>query len=297
MGFATQMECRDSDCLYLLEIHVLRGWREQGLGTRLLNIIKQHACAHKGRLSLTAMDSNDIAIRWYLRQGFVPQLKSAEMYTIFDWNDEVQTTSAAQYAEEVGDYVRQNSLRLSPIENRYMSSSEALVQLQLELCRTSGFKLNCLAFSVMIVSKAIGSTRMDQVGAQARSDLERRLTHEVILERLPSAAETESGGNDVWWAGNTRASLKRIFENSDCMNEAHVHGFSNRLEQTIVTIDVRKPAVVLTKYVPGYEVARQMSMREAKALRQSSAECAKPPIWLLMTTNHFSALLVLDFNR
>ena len=71
------------------------------------------------------------------------------------------------------------------------------------------------------------------------------------------------------------------------MNEAHVHGFANRLVQTVVIIDVRSPALVLSKYMPGYEVQRQLLMREAVALRNNS----KQPIWLLLEPNHFSALL------
>ena len=72
------------------------------------------------------------------------------------------------------------------------------------------------------------------------------------------------------------------------MNESHVHGFANRLKRTIITIDERMAMLVLYEYVPGYAVARQLSMREAKERRESEHQ----PLWLLMSPNHWSALLL-----
>ena len=71
------------------------------------------------------------------------------------------------------------------------------------------------------------------------------------------------------------------------MNEAHVHGFANRLERAIVIVDVREPELGLSKYAPGYAPQLQLSMREAVALRASSEQ----PVWVLLEPNHFSALL------
>ena len=71
------------------------------------------------------------------------------------------------------------------------------------------------------------------------------------------------------------------------MNEAHVHGFANRLKRTIVTVDARTHQLVLSKYAPGYSPQLQLSMREAVALRTSSEQ----PVWVLLEPNHFSALL------
>ena len=106
------------------------------------------------------------------------------------------------------------------------------------------------------------------------------------MRHLPHEAVTTRGSNRVWWAGQSRASLTNIFENSMFMNEAHIYGFANRLERTIVTVDVREPALVLSKYVPSYEVQPQLSMREAVQLRNSSEQ----PIWVLLEPSHFSAL-------
>ena len=71
------------------------------------------------------------------------------------------------------------------------------------------------------------------------------------------------------------------------MNEVHVHGFANRIQRTIVTVDVRTPQLVLSKYAPGHAPQLQLSMREAVALRTSSEQ----PIWVLLEPDHFSALL------
>jgi len=59
------------------------------------------------------------------------------------------------------------------------------------------------------------------------------------------------------WRGTWR-------ERRQFMGEAHVHGFCNRLERSIVVVDVREPAVVLSKYQPGSDVQRQLSMLEAR---------------------------------
>ena len=73
------------------------------------------------------------------------------------------------------------------------------------------------------------------------------------------------------------------------MNEAHVHGFANRLKRTIVIIDARELALVLSAYAPGFAAVRQLSMREAVALRTSSEQ--QQPIWVLLEPSHFSAVL------
>ena len=56
-----------------------------------------------------------------------------------------------------------------------------------------------------------------------------------------------------------------------------MHGFANRLERTIVIIDVRELAPVLMAYVPGYAAARQLSMLEAVDVLRTSSE--QQPIW------------------
>ena len=72
----------------------------------------------------------------------------------------------------------------------------------------------------------------------------------------------------MWWCGQTEAKLEqKIYQLKGFMNEAHVHGFANRLNQTIITIDERESHLVLLEYVPGYEVQHQLSMREAKKRR------------------------------
>ena len=139
----------------------------------------------------------------------------------------------------------------------------------------------------MIGSEQIRSAVEAQRAVCEQSVEERRLTHEEVMSRLPPEAATALGPNGGWWAGQSRATLTAIFEGSEFMNEAHVHGFANRLQRTIVTVDVRTHQLVLSKYAPGYAPQRQISMREAVELRTSSEQ----PIWVLLEPNHFSALL------
>ena len=74
------------------------------------------------------------------------------------------------------------------------------------------------------------------------------------------------------------------------MNEAHVHGFANRLKRTIITIDEREDLLVLSEYMPGYAAAQWISMQDAKERRTR----AQQPVWLLMSPSHWSALLPVD---
>ena len=54
-----------------------------------------------------------------------------------------------------------------------------------------------------------------------------------------------------------------------------------------MTIDERADALVIYEYVPGYAVAQQLSMSEAKERRAGDQQ----PLWLLMSPSHWSALL------
>ena len=196
-----------------------------------------------------------------------------------------------EFVDSLGRYhpVRDPStLRLPPLEGRCISWTEVLKELRLKKKVTSGHNFNCLAFSIMIGSNMIAPEAHWM--ACDESDIERRLTHETIMSRLPPEAAKTAGPNGVWWAGETRESLNKTFADSEFMGEAHVHGFCNRLARSIVVIDVREPAVVMCKYQPGYAVQLQLSMHEALELRNSREQ----PIWVLLEPNHFSALLPLQ---
>ena len=125
---------------------------------------------------------------------------------------------------------------------------------------------------------------------------ERLKTHTEIINRIEETIEldqtsessTRSGHNGEWWCGQTTKGLQDIYDRNLFMNEAHVHGFANRLGRTIVTIDERKPLIGIHEYKPGYDVAVQLSMREAKVLRDQGD---MQPVWLLMSDAHWSALL------
>lgn len=184
---------------------------------------------------------------------------------------------------------RPKKRRIAPIGERLiMSGAEVVASLGLEVVQTSAYHFNCLAFSVMIGTKSIGTSTAAQRAAQAQSNDERRLTHEEVIARLPQEAATTLGGNGEWWCGHNTASLAHIFEVRGFMNESHIHGFTNRLKRTIITVDVRMPATVLSEYVPGYAAARQLSMPEA---RERAARTSEQPLWLLLSAMHFSALL------
>ena len=183
---------------------------------------------------------------------------------------------------------REKPLRLSPLAKRRKSGQQATTELRLKDVWTSGFHFNCMAFSIMMATKQIGASKAAQQETRQQSDEERRLTHEAILQQLPPEAAEHEGENGVWWCGQTVAKLTTIFEEQGFMSEAHVHGFANRLQRTIIVIDAREDALVITEYIPGYAVARQISMREARERRESEQQ---QPLWLLMSPSHWSALL------
>ena len=73
------------------------------------------------------------------------------------------------------------------------------------------------------------------------------------------------------------------------MGEAHVHNFINMLlKREVIVIDVRKRYLAMVHYPLGWEVQRQISMREAKEIR--ARNCEAMPYWLLMSPGHLSAL-------
>ena len=89
------------------------------------------------------------------------------------------------------------------------------------------------------------------------------------VDAVPGAGIRATGG-----AGESAGNMAR--ETSQFMGEAHVHGFCNRLERSIVVVDVREPAVVLSKYQPGSDVQRQLSMLEALQLRNQPTTASSP---------------------
>ena len=96
------------------------------------------------------------------------------------------------------------------------------------------------------------------------------------------------GSHDVWWVGQTLDSLQGIFDGYGFMNEAHVHGFANRLDREIVVVDVRSELLSMHHYRPGYAPQQQIPMRRALELR---SQVAPRVLWLLMSPSHWSALL------
>jgi len=186
---------------------------------------------------------------------------------------------------------KRRRMRLSPDRHkRKKTGSEIIRELHLEPQTTITYNNNCLAFSLMIGSGMIASTKRAQFEAKAQSDEQRRLTHLEIMSHLPETTPTR-GETGQWWAGYTRASLDKVFNGFEWMGEAHLHGFATRFKRVIVVIDVRNfNATTFTKYEPGYSAcARSLSLREATELRQKSSP---QPIWVLLEQAHFSALLL-----
>jgi hypothetical protein len=96
-----------------------------------------------------------------------------------------------------------------------------------------------------------------------------------FCNRLKRSIVVESAG------GGEHLNMAR--ETSQFMGEAHVHGFCNRLKRSIVVVDVREPAVVLSKYQPGSDMQRQLSMLEALQLRNQPTTASSP---FMMRSNH-----------
>ena len=184
-----------------------------------------------------------------------------------------------------------SSMRLSPDRHKRAKTGSVIIrELHLEPQTTITYNNNCLAFSLMIGSGMIASTKRAQFQAKAQSDEQRRLTHVEIMSHLPETTPRR-GETGLWWAGYTRASLDKVFNGFEFMGEAHLHGFATRFKRVIVVIDVRNfNATTFTKYEPGYSAcARSLSLREATELRQKSSP---QPIWVLLEQAHFSALLL-----
>uniref|UniRef100_A0A7S0PYC9 Uncharacterized protein n=1 Tax=Coccolithus braarudii TaxID=221442 RepID=A0A7S0PYC9_9EUKA len=122
------------------------------------------------------------------------------------------------------------------------------------------------------------------------SDKQRRLSHELILEKLPPCAEERKGKNDEWWASNDRQRAIDIFEERDFMNEMHIHTFSSRLERDIIVLDVRERYQAIVHYKPGFKTQEVISMTAARAIRTDSSQ---QPLWVHLDVGHFSALKVI----
>ena len=92
--------------------------------------------------------------------------------------------SAADYSAAVRKRRDPSSLCLSP--KRLKTGREALEELRLEQQGTSGYKMNCLAFSVMLATRQIGTSSEAQSLACDQSEDARYLTHKVIMRCLPT---------------------------------------------------------------------------------------------------------------
>ena len=163
--------------------------------------------------------------------------------------------------------------------------------LSLERGHASSYNFNCLAFSFLV---ARGEASEDTSVRRAQSDEERRLTHEEVLKHLPSAAAVDvfpGGiiGGGQWWEAHSLRRIERIFEKLRFMGEPHVHAFANRYQSDVVVVDVREKGRGIFHYQPGYRVQRQISMRDARALRKLPTQ----PVWLLLEEGHWSPLMPL----
>ena len=198
---------------------------------------------------------------------------------------------------------RSKPLQLSPTAQRQKTGEEALSELKLKKVWTSGHHFNCLAFAVMMSAGQLDTSPSAQRHAHPQSDVERRLTHEAIFSRVPVRKRKDRGtiADNKWHAGHNRDSLQDILDNNRFMTEAHIHGFANRLQRSIIVIDERGHQLSIFEYKPGYSVQSQLSMRESKKRRAGSgrgAGEAQPkrqkadatPLWVLMSPGHFSSL-------
>ena len=201
--------------------------------------------------------------------------------------EEDYSSGVEEVAHDSGARPKKKRL-LSPIQQRRKGRRAVCQELDLEYIVTSGHNFNCLAFSILIVTEVIGPTLAEQAAAHDRSDAERRMTHEAVCGAIPSEATMVQGSHDVWWVGQTLDSLQGIFDGYGFMNEAHVHGFVNRLDREIVVVDVRSELLSMHHYRPGYAPQQQIPMRRALELR---SQVAPRVLWLLMSPSHWSALL------
>ena len=101
-------------------------------------------------------------------------------------------------------------------------------------------------------------------------------------------------GTQDWWIGTSSKRLEQIFNESKFMGEAHIHGFANKLKREIIVVDERGlPDLAVMHYKPGYETQMRISMTKAEAISALQSHWENPPLWIMMSRNHFSALLPL----
>ena len=71
--------------------------------------------------------------------------------------------------------------------------------------------------------------------------------------------------------------LKSIYDGNEFMNEAHVHGFANRLKRTIMIIDVRFKYLAIYEFKPGYATVRDaeagLDAQGQGSARERSSPC------------------------
>ena len=86
VGFAAHSPCAETEFLLLDEIHVRDGWQQQGLGTKLLDRVKQVASEHKGHMRLTASNDAEGATRFYQQAGLMAVHVPRASYKYFEWH-------------------------------------------------------------------------------------------------------------------------------------------------------------------------------------------------------------------
>ena len=169
-------------------------------------------------------------------------------------------------------------------------SKKAAEELRLQEIVTSVYNNNSLAFAILM---ATGQLEISQNAKKAKelSDNKRDEAHNLIMNRLPADASTREGNNDEWWFGQSKTKLQKIYDEKGLMNEAHVHGFANVFNCSIVTLDVCQDVLIISEYTPGYAVARQLLLDEAKEQRKQE----KQPVWLQMKSEgHWSYLRICE---
>ena len=179
---------------------------------------------------------------------------------------------------------------LSPLENRVRSGEEVRTRLRLELVDTSGYRNNCLSFSVMMGGSLgkMSLRQQEQRMIKFQSDEQRQLSHKLLLKALPAEAKERKGTNMEWWCGHDHKSVVDIFNQRNFMNEMHVHAFCNRMNRAAIVLDERGAHVAIIHYKLGFVTQKQISMRAALQIRNDPLQ---KPMWLNLTQGHWEALL------
>ena len=203
-----------------------------------------------------------------------------------DNNDDCHLIASSEARVFQPQKARKKPLSYPTQQQRIIPLAQLLQKLSLQELATSGYRNNCLWFSVQLATSQLCVTQQFSKEAERQSEHGRAQIHSRLLQDLPAGARA-CDSNANWWVGMSASRAKRIFKDSGMMVEQHVFALATSMNTPIVTIDTRMAAVVIQHYRPGYVVCgHTISLEDACKLRHD-----KSCVWLRLHDAHYRALV------